>query len=55
VVRDGQLAVAKTMRVTLSVDHRVLTGVEAGRFLEDLKHVLENPLLLLLADEEAVS
>lgn len=54
VVRDGQLAVAKTMRVTLSVDHRVLTGVEAGRFLEDVKQVLENPLLLLLADEETV-
>ena len=48
VVRDGQLAVAKTMRVTLSVDHRVLNGVEAGRFLEDLKRTLENPLGLLL-------
>ena len=51
VVRDGQLAVAKTMRVTLSVDHRVLNGVEAGRFMEDLKHVLENPVLLVMARE----
>lgn len=48
VVRDGQLAVAKTMRVTLSVDHRVLNGVESARFLEDLKRVLENPLALLI-------
>lgn len=48
VVRSGQLAVAKTMRVTLSADHRVLNGVEAGRFLEDLKHTLEHPLVLVL-------
>ncbi|HVM97351.1 MAG TPA: dihydrolipoamide acetyltransferase family protein [Candidatus Acidoferrales bacterium] len=48
IARDGQIVVAKTMRVTLSVDHRVLNGVEAGRFLEDLKHVLERPALLLL-------
>ncbi|GIW45168.1 MAG: hypothetical protein KatS3mg077_2450 [Candidatus Binatia bacterium] len=48
VVRAGQLAVAKTMRVTLSADHRVLNGVEAGRFLEDLKHTLERPIALVL-------
>ena len=48
VVRDGHLAVAKTMRATLSVDHRVLNGVEAGRFLEDLKGVLEKPVLLAM-------
>jgi len=51
VVRDGQVAVAKTVRVTLSVDHRVLTGVEAARFLEDFKRVLENPLALVLGPE----
>lgn len=51
IVRDGALAVAKTMRATLSADHRVLTGYEAGRFLEDLKHTLERPALLLLAEE----
>jgi len=51
VVRDGHLAVAKTMRVTLSVDHRVMNGMEAGRFLEDLKRVLENPVLLVVATE----
>jgi len=51
VVRNGQLAVAKTMRVTLSVDHRVLTGIEAGRFLEDLKHTLENPVALIVGED----
>lgn len=48
IVRDGQLAVAKTMRATLSCDHRVLNGVEGGRFLEELKSILENPVTLLL-------
>ncbi len=48
IARDGQLAVAKTMRATLSCDHRVLNGVEGGRFLEELKGVLENPVTLLL-------
>jgi pyruvate dehydrogenase E2 component (dihydrolipoamide acetyltransferase) len=51
VVRDGHLAIAKTMRATLSVDHRVLNGVEAGRFLEDLKHTLEMPAMLVIGDE----
>lgn len=48
VVRGGHLTVAKTMRATLSVDHRVLNGVEAGRFLEDLKGILEKPMLLVM-------
>jgi pyruvate dehydrogenase E2 component (dihydrolipoamide acetyltransferase) len=51
IVRDGHLAVAKTMRATLSVDHRILNGVEAGRFLEDLKAVLEKPAVLLIGSE----
>lgn len=48
IVRNGQLAVAKTMRATLSCDHRVLNGVEGGRFLEELKRILEDPMALLL-------
>ncbi len=48
IVRAGQLAVAKTMRATLSCDHRVLNGIEGGRFLEELKGILENPVTLLL-------
>ncbi len=52
VVRDGQLAIAKTMHATLSADHRVLTGYEGGRFLADLKTTLEQPAVLLLAEED---
>lgn len=48
IVRDGQLAIAKTLRATLSCDHRVLNGLEGGRFLVELKSILENPVTLLL-------
>jgi pyruvate dehydrogenase E2 component (dihydrolipoamide acetyltransferase) len=48
VVRDGTVVVAKTMRATLSCDHRVLNGVEGARFLAELKSLLENPVLLVL-------
>jgi pyruvate dehydrogenase E2 component (dihydrolipoamide acetyltransferase) len=48
VVRDGRLAIAKTMHATLSCDHRVLDGVTGGRFLETVKRLLETPALLLL-------
>jgi pyruvate dehydrogenase E2 component (dihydrolipoamide acetyltransferase) len=47
VVVDGQLAVGKRMRVTLSCDHRVMDGAMAARFLADLKALLEAPLGLL--------
>jgi pyruvate dehydrogenase E2 component (dihydrolipoamide acetyltransferase) len=48
VVVDGQLAVGKRMRVTLSCDHRVMDGAMAARFLGDLKAALEAPLTLLV-------
>jgi pyruvate dehydrogenase E2 component (dihydrolipoamide acetyltransferase) len=48
VVRNGQLAVGKTMMMTGSFDHRIVDGVVAGRFLQELKRFLENPSSLLL-------
>jgi pyruvate dehydrogenase E2 component (dihydrolipoamide acetyltransferase) len=48
VVRDGELAVSTVMRVTLSIDHRVLDGASAARFLADLRDLLENPLRIVL-------
>jgi pyruvate dehydrogenase E2 component (dihydrolipoamide acetyltransferase) len=48
VVVDGQLAVGKRMRVTLSCDHRVMDGAMGARFLADLKALLEAPLGLLV-------
>jgi pyruvate dehydrogenase E2 component (dihydrolipoamide acetyltransferase) len=41
VVKNGSLAAAKSMRVTLSMDHRVVDGIVAAHFLRDLAHYLE--------------
>lgn len=48
VVRDGELAVGRVMRVTVSADHRVTDGAQVAVFLQELKNVLENPLRLLV-------
>ena len=48
VVRDGQLAVATVMSVTLSVDHRVVDGALGAEWLQVFKSVVQDPLSLLL-------
>ncbi len=48
VVVDGQVVVRDRMKVTLSSDHRVLDGVTAARFLQEVKRLLEEPLGVLL-------
>jgi pyruvate dehydrogenase E2 component (dihydrolipoamide acetyltransferase) len=47
VAREGELVVRQMMRVTLSCDHRVIDGATGARFLQTLKNILENPLLLI--------
>ena len=47
VVVDGAVAVRKRMRVTMSCDHRVIDGAVGARFLQDLRRMLENPLMLV--------
>jgi pyruvate dehydrogenase E2 component (dihydrolipoamide acetyltransferase) len=47
VVVDGQLAIGKRMRVTLSCDHRVMDGAQGAKFLATLKGMLEHPMRLL--------
>jgi pyruvate dehydrogenase E2 component (dihydrolipoamide acetyltransferase) len=48
VVREGQVVPGRMMTLTLSSDHRIIDGVLAGRFLRELKGLLENPLALVL-------
>ncbi len=43
---DGQVVVRPRMKLTLSVDHRVIPGVPAARFLQELKRLLQEPLRL---------
>jgi pyruvate dehydrogenase E2 component (dihydrolipoamide acetyltransferase) len=47
VVRDGQVVVARMMRVTVSADHRVHDGAYAAKFLGELKGILEAPETIL--------
>jgi pyruvate dehydrogenase E2 component (dihydrolipoamide acetyltransferase) len=48
VVRNGQMVIGHTMKVTLSSDHRIVDGAVAARFLQDFKKYMENPAALTL-------
>lgn len=48
VVKNGVLAIATVMTLTLSVDHRVIDGALAAEFLQALKRNIEDPLSLML-------
>ncbi|MCB1119830.1 MAG: 2-oxo acid dehydrogenase subunit E2, partial [Chlamydiia bacterium] len=48
VIKNHAVVPGKTLSLTLSVDHRVVDGVAAAKFLNSLKHLLEHPSLLLL-------
>jgi pyruvate dehydrogenase E2 component (dihydrolipoamide acetyltransferase) len=45
---DGELAVRRRMRLTLSIDHRALDGATGAGFLGQLKEVLEQPLSIVV-------
>jgi pyruvate dehydrogenase E2 component (dihydrolipoamide acetyltransferase) len=47
VVVDGELTVRKRLRVTMSCDHRVVDGATGAKFLQTLRHMIENPLMLV--------
>lgn len=48
VVRDNEVVVRQTMRVTMSCDHRVIDGATGAKFLQTFKKILENPLYLVV-------
>ncbi|MBC6980793.1 pyruvate dehydrogenase complex dihydrolipoamide acetyltransferase [Caulobacter sp. 17J80-11] len=47
VVKNGQLAVATVMSVTLTCDHRVVDGAVGARFLQVFKALLDDPVTML--------
>lgn len=47
-VVNGEIKAIKTMKVTLSCDHRVVDGVVGSKFLNTLKELLEEPVKLLV-------
>ena len=47
VVRNGQIVVGNTMKVTLACDHRTVDGATGAQFLQTLRQFLENPVTML--------
>jgi pyruvate dehydrogenase E2 component (dihydrolipoamide acetyltransferase) len=47
VVKNGQLAVATVMTVTLTCDHRVVDGAIGAKFLQVFKAMIEDPVTML--------
>ena len=47
VVKNGQLAVATVMSVTLTCDHRVVDGAIGAKFLQVFKQMIEEPVTML--------
>ena len=48
VVRDGQIGVGNTMKLTLACDHRTVDGATGAAFLQTLKGYIENPVTMLV-------
>ncbi len=46
VIENGVVIPGYRMKLTLAADHRVLNGSEAAEFLQTLRQLLENPVLL---------
>jgi pyruvate dehydrogenase E2 component (dihydrolipoamide acetyltransferase) len=47
VVVKGEVEIRSRLRVTMSCDHRVIDGAIGARFLQTLRRLLENPLMLI--------
>ncbi len=48
VVRGNEVVPGYVMPLSLAVDHRIIDGADAGRFLKYVKQLLETPSLLLI-------
>ncbi|MFC6861556.1 pyruvate dehydrogenase complex dihydrolipoamide acetyltransferase [Zunongwangia atlantica] len=47
VVKNGEIVVGHTMKLTLACDHRTVDGATGAAFLQDLKTYIENPVTML--------
>ncbi|AXT20935.1 pyruvate dehydrogenase complex dihydrolipoamide acetyltransferase [Flavobacteriaceae bacterium AU392] len=48
VVKEGQIVVGNTMKLTLACDHRTVDGATGAQFLQTLKGFIENPVTMLV-------
>ncbi len=53
VVRDNQVVIRTIMGLSLTYDHRVLTGVTAAQFFKTLEDIIENPMQIDLGISKA--
>ena len=47
VVKDGQIVVGNTMKLSLACDHRTIDGATGAQFLQTLKGYIENPVTMI--------
>ena len=48
VVKDGQIVVGNTMKLSLACDHRTVDGATGAQFLQTLRMYIENPVTMLV-------
>ncbi len=48
IVKEGNIVVGNTMKLTLACDHRTVDGVTGALFLQTLKGFIENPVTMLV-------
>ncbi|MEN8187712.1 MAG: 2-oxo acid dehydrogenase subunit E2 [Bacteroidota bacterium] len=48
VVKNGEIVVGNTMKLSLACDHRTVDGATGALFLQTLKGYIENPITMLL-------
>jgi pyruvate dehydrogenase E2 component (dihydrolipoamide acetyltransferase) len=48
VVKNGQIVVGNTMKLSLACDHRTIDGATGAQFLQTLKGYIENPVTILV-------
>ncbi len=48
VERNGEVVIRPVMKMSLTSDHRVINGLAAAKFMQELKALLESPLPLLV-------
>jgi pyruvate dehydrogenase E2 component (dihydrolipoamide acetyltransferase) len=48
VVRDGKLAIATQMKVTLSTDHRAVDGALGAELIGAFRTYIESPVAMLV-------
>jgi len=48
IAEKGQVVIRPMMYIALSYDHRLIDGKDSVQFLANIKHILENPVCLLL-------